>query len=806
MILLGVVGAIVGAVSAVLVIRHYNQDLPDYHHLDTYNPSTISRLYASDGRLLEEYAKERRIFIPINAMPKQLVNAFVAAEDKHYFKHLGIDPIGIARAVIVNLSNLGQNRRLVGGSTITQQVVKNFLLTDERSFERKIKEAILAYRISQVFSKERILELYLNEIYLGLRSYGVAAAALNYFNKSVNELTIEESALIAGMPKAPSDFNPHTNYDRAFQRRNYVLKRMLDDGYITDTQYETAIIKPITLQKRDKTEMVEANYFADEVRKKLITKYSEEGLYTGGYAIHTTIDPALQNIAQKALRKELENYDRRHGYRGAFKNYTLGSLSLDQRSDILTKWAKEKYVSGWQYAFVIKSDADNAEILLKDKTTGAIPLKELKWARQWINQNAMGEKIAKPADVLAIGDLIAVDILSKNKQTKSSEENKNPITLYSLKQTPAVNGAVVALDPHTGKVLAMVGGYAYEYSKFNRATQAKRQPGSAFKPFVYLAALENGFTPADIIVDAEIELEQGGDLPEWRPSNYSGKFYGPNTLRTGVERSMNAMTVRLSQLIGGLKPIVEVGKRFGIYNDLPRNYSVVLGSAETTLLQLTNAYAMLINGGKKVNPSLVEYIYNRNGKIIHKRDNRDCKNCIADGNKIGIPPVIADNRKQVTDTYSAYQMASILEGVVKRGTGRKANKLGHTLGGKTGTTNDSIDSWFIGFSSNLVVGSYIGFDDIQTLGKRETGASIALPVFINVMKDALAKESDVPFRIPSGITLTTIDRKIGKRPITTTKEQDIILEAFKPGTEPSSNGSHIESGLDSGSIGTGGIY
>lgn len=792
------IGVFVGSIAVFYLVFHYSQDLPDYSQLAEYEPPTVTRLYAADGRMMEEYAKEKRLFVPIKAIPKSLVHAFISAEDKNFYHHPGIDVVSILRAAVKNITNIGKNRSLVGGSTITQQVVKNFLLTNEKSLSRKIKEAILAFRITQAFPKDKIMELYLNEIYLGNRSYGVAASALNYFNKSIDELAIEEAAMLAALPKAPSSLDPRRYPEKAKTRRDWVISRMMEEGYINEVDAVLAMSKPIQIAERDKTELVNnSSYFSEAVRQKLEALYGEKGVYEKGLAVRTTLDPELQTYAQDALRQGLLAYDKRHGWRGAIAQLE----NTENWQEDLNAVNVPVSLGEWHLAVALDLDSKKATIGFKDGTTSSIPLKYMSWARKYIDDNEMGPKIKTASDVLSIGDVIAAKKIGEDK--------------YSLQQIPQVSGAIVAIDPHTGKVLALVGGYYYGDSQFNRAIQAKRQPGSAFKPFVYLAALENGFAPNSMIIDEEVQLEMGEDLPGWRPQNYSGKYYGPTTLRVGVEKSRNAMTVRLSQLMG-IGKVVEIAKRFGINDHADRNFSVALGSAETTLLSLTNAYAMLVNGGKRVEPSLIERIQNSNGKTIYNRDNRLCPGCltneginVAEAN----PPILADNRDSISDPIATFQMVSILEGVVERGTGRRLRDLGKILAGKTGTTNDSFDAWFMGFNADLAVGVYVGFDTPRSLGKYETGASAALPIWKNFMRDALKNRPNIPFRRPAGVKLVKIDATTGLLPSPDTPKSKIIYEAFKNGTEPTSssasNFSPTSGEGGEGSVsdfGSGGVY
>lgn len=762
---------IFGFVAAAIVVSHYSKDLPSFEKLAEYSPPVVTRLYAGNDQLLAEYATEKRVFMPLTAIPKRVQLAFIAAEDKNFYQHKGIDIFGIARAVVENLRNMGSGRSLVGGSTITQQVVKNFLLTNEKSFERKIKEGILAFRISNVYTKDQILELYLNEIYLGRGSYGVGAAALNYFDKPLNELEVEEVALLAGMPKAPANYDPHRSYDRALERRNYVISRMVDDGYIDAIEGAKAIATDIVLASRSAEEVAHADYFAEEVRRKLAAMYGDSVLYEGGLTVKTTVDPQLQTFADEALRSALRAYDRRYGYRGPVARLdSTANWLVNLQKEIETQ--KISLVADQTLAVVVGLDKKKAVIGLPNGTRGVIPLSELKWARKDLPLLKLGDPIKAPSDALDFGDVIIAQPL---------KEMENG---YSLQQVPEVNGGLVVMDPHTGRVLAMSGGYSYEGDEFNRATQARRQPGSAFKPFVYMTALENGFTPSTIIMDEPIEIDQGPGKPLWRPQNYGGKFLGPTTLRVGLERSRNTMTVRLAQMIG-LGRIIRMAKRFGIYRgDVPRNYSMVLGAKETTLVKMVTAYSMIANGGRRVDSALIERIDDRDGNIIFRRDDRECKACdVRDVRQFTSPepPVVPDDREVVVDQRIAYQITSLLEGVVQRGTAVRAKAIGKPLGGKTGTTNDSRDTWFLGFSPDLVAGIYVGYDQPKSLGKKETGGRVALPGFVQVMENALKDIPPRPFRIPQGIRIVQVDRASGLPPYPGYEGGKLIAEAFVVG-------------------------
>lgn len=770
LIALGMTAVMIGGLGIIIIFYHFSKDLPDYSQLANYEPPIVTRLYAGDGKLLAEYATQRRVYVPLSAMPKRLVQAFLSAEDQNFYSHGGVDFKGVMRAAVKNFINLGTNRSLVGGSTITQQVVKNFLLTKEKSFDRKIKEAILAFRITRTYSKDRILELYLNQIYLGGGSYGVAAAALNYFNKSMDELTVEEAAFLAALPKAPANYNPKVYYERAKARRDWVIGRMLADGYITDDEAKQAQAMPIVLRARDQTEVTQADFFAEEVRRELAEMYGPSVLYEGGLTVKTTLAPDLQEIADASLRKALIDYDRRWGYRGAIDN--LASLD-DWQKQLEAIAATGHMIQEDQHlAVVLSVRKEDVSIGLDNGGRGLIPFEEMAWAKPKTGELSVGPAPTSAADVVHPGDVVLVQKVAEKDDT------------YALMQVPEVNGALVAMDPHTGRILALSGGYAYGKTEFNRATQAKRQPGSAFKPFVYLSGMESGLTPSSIVLDAPVEMSQGAGLPVWRPQNYKDEYFGPTTLRTGLEKSRNTMTVRLAQMIG-IDKILSVAKRFRIYDpNQPRHFSIVLGAAETTLLRLTNAYAMLVNGGKRIQPAMIERIDDRNGKAIYRRDMRACEGCRIDTDLSTvnpIPPIPPDDRDIVVDARVAYQMVSMLQGVVERGTATKAKVIGKPLAGKTGTTNDSFDTWFIGFSPDLVCGVFVGFDSPRSLGKRETGGSVALPGFVSFMSEALKDQPSTPFRIPPGIQLLRIDRTTGQPTTINTPAQNAIFEAYVTG-------------------------
>ena len=781
-------GGLAAAGGTLYVFWTYGQGLPDYKQLADYQPPTTTRVYADDGRLLEEYAREKRVFVPVEAMPRRVINAFLSAEDKNFYNHPGVDFPSIAAAVYRNVKRLGTDARPVGASTITQQVAKNFLLTNDVSIERKIREAILAFRMEQAFTKKRILELYLNEIYLGSRSYGVAAAALNYFNKSLDNLTVAEAAYLAALPKAPNNYQIDRNPEAAKARRDWVIQRMLENGYIDRETAERAKAAPIRTSKRGATEIAEADFFGEEVRRELIELYGEDRVYGGGLSVRATLEPELQRYAKNALRDGLIAYDRKHGWRGAQRTIEItyeGVTGDDgggedgagpERAAPDAAWpAKLGELSppdgmpeSWRQAVVVKVGPGAARVGFADGSTGLILMSGMDWARPQLKNQRFGAKPSRPSQVVEIGDVVLVSKV---------EDSPN----FQLEQMPQVSGAIVALDPHTGRVLAMQGGFSFDESQFNRATQAARQPGSAFKPFVYLSALENGYTPATIILDAPFVIDQGAGLGKWKPANYSGDFYGPTPMRVGIEQSKNLMTVRLAQSVG-MDKVSNTAERFGIYRDLPHQLAMALGAGETELLKMTAAYAQLVNGGKNITPTLIDRVQDREGKTIFKHDDRPCPGCSADLWLNQEPPKIPDDRKQVTDPASAYQIVSMLRGVVERGTGRRMRELGRPVAGKTGTTNDSFDTWFMGFSPNLVAGVYVGFDNPRTLGPRAYGSNTAGPIWKQFMKNALDGEPQVPFRIPSGIKLVRMNLDTGQpaRP----GDQNVILEAFKTGNSP----------------------
>ena len=652
-------------------------------------------------------------------------------------------------------------------------MAKNFLLTNEVSIERKIREAILALRIEQAFSKDRILELYLNEIYLGLRSYGVAAASLNYFNKSLDELTIGEAAYLAALPKGPNNYHPVRRYEAAVARRDWVIGRMLEDRHVSPAEADAARAELLEVRSRDETEVVEAEHFAEEVRRELIELYGEEALYGGGLSVRTTLAPKLQSLAEDSLRAGLMAYDRRHGWRGPVERIEVAEGDWQISLDAVEQPGGTQ---DWRLAVVLEVGAKSAALGFQGGEAGRIPMAEMRWAREWRENQRVGPAPKRPADVLAVGDVVLVEALTENSEGEAYEEGT-----YGLRQVPDVEGGLVALDPHTGRILAMSGGFSYRQSEFNRATQALRQPGSAFKPFVYLAALEQGLAPTTVILDGPFVIDQGAGLGKWKPQNYTDKFYGPTPMRIGIEKSRNLMTVRLAQTIG-METVVDYARRFGVADDMAPLLSMSLGAAETTLLRMTAAYAMLVNGGRRITPTLIDRIQDRLGKTVFRHDERDCAGCRVERFGSAQAPLLPDERETVADPRHVYQIVSMLQGVVERGTATRLKAVGKPLGGKTGTTNDSFDSWFVGFSPDLAVGVFVGFDEPRTLGPKETGSSVAAPIFRDFMKVALAEAPATPFRVPPGISLVRINIESGQP--TRAGDPKAILEAFLPGTEP----------------------
>ena len=740
-------GVLLAALSVLAILWAFSNNLPDYKFLKNYKPPVSSKVYSGEGELIDDFSSEKRIFIPYNAIPDKVIKSFLSAEDKNFFFHPGVDAKGVLRATINNISNILSSKRLEGASTITQQVAKNFLLTNEVSINRKLKEAILAFRIERALTKERILELYLNQIYLGEGSYGVASASLKYFDKPINELNYSETALLAALPKAPSKYNPYKNIKLAKFRRNLVLNNLLDNNYIDNKTYKKLIKENIILKKRKRIYLEDTRYYTEDIRKNLVEEFGFERVYKKGFNIKTPLNLDIQNIATGVLREGLESYDKRKGWRGPLTN-KKNFKNWNKDKDI-EKFNLEKTIN-WQLAIVKKINKFSIDIETKDKSKGKINYENISWTKKEFNE------------LVEIGDIIYVKNINNN--------------IYHLKQLPKVNGGIVVMDPFTGRVIALSGGFSFKKSEFNRASQALRQPGSAFKPFIYALALENNFSPSTLVLDAPLVLDQGSDLKMWKPENYGKKFYGPSTLRMGLEKSRNLMTVRIAQELG-LKKIVNFSKELGIYNNPDELLSISLGSAETTLLKLTSAYCSFVNGGKLIKPILIDRIQDSEGNTIFNTEKRKCNNCDQISFSTNEIPKISDNFKQVFSPETAYQMTSMLEGVVKRGTARRLRDLNLDLAGKTGTTNKNTDTWFVGFTSKLVIGVYVGLDDPKSLGKHETGAKTAMPIFKNFIKKAITKKDARPFKVANDITMMVVDRFTGQKANFNSKET--IIEAFK---------------------------
>jgi len=777
-------GGMAAAGAGVWLLHRYGQDLPDYRQLAAYEPPTTTRVHAADGRLVATYAAQNRLFVPIAVVPDIVIRAFLAAEDKNFYSHPGLDVMGLTRAAVKNAIGIIEGRRPVGGSTITQQVAKNFLLTNEVSITRKIKEALLAFRIERAFDKDHILELYLNEIYLGAGSYGIAAASLNYFNKSLDDLTVAEAAFLAALPKAPNNYHPVRFPAAAKGRRDWVLSRMQQDGFLTPAEAAAAKEEPIEIRRRGDTELFAATWYAEDVRRELVARLGEKAVYEGGLSVRASVDPRLQALTDSALREGLREYDERHGWRGPI-------AKIDPKGDAaeaLRQVDDPPALSPFRLAVVTRVGTTEAEIALKDGAGGKIRFAEMRWARPYLDDGRTGAAPRRPADVVSVGDVVPVERMS-------SETGP----FYRLRQIPAVDGAVVAIDPHTGRVLAMSGGYATDRSQFNRASQAWRQPGSAFKPFVYLAALEDGYTPATLVLDAPIVIDQGAGLGKWKPANFTHEFYGAVPMRVGLEKSRNLMTVRLADHVGMAK-IANLSAKFGISENMPHVLSMALGAGETTLLRLTAAYAMIANGGRRIVPTLVDRVQDRHGRTVYRHDQRDCPQCSGSEASSFLPvPMVPDTREQLDDPASNYQMISMLQGVVQHGTGRRVVIDGVPVAGKTGTTDEVRDAWFVGFTSNLVVGVFVGFDQPRSLGAREQAATTAAPIFKRVMDKAIDIVPAGPFRVPPGIRFVRVSHDTGLPPVP--GDPNVIMEAFKPGTEPTTLGPVVGGGLGGPSSG-----
>ncbi len=767
---IGTAVALLVAAGVAVYVGNLSKDLPDYEVLARYEPPVTTRIHASDGSLMAEYAHERRLYLPIQAIPDRVKAAFLSAEDKNFYNHPGIDIQGIGRAAVRYVSG----GPMQGGSTITQQVAKNFLLTNEQTLDRKIKEAVLSFRIEEAYSKDRILELYLNEIFFGLGAYGIAGAALTYFDKSVNELTTADAAYLAALPKGPANYHPFRHTERAIERRNWVIDQMVENNYISRDEAEKAKAEGLGVKpRRGGTYLFAGEYFTEEVRREIISSYGQTALYEGGLSVRTTLNPEMQRIARKAMQTGLIKYDTLRGYRGPV-------TSIDVSGDWGVPLGEVKGlddVPEWTLAVVLESGASGLRIglkparqvsgeLVKERVEGTVSKEDMSFAMRHV-VDGKTLKANSPADVLKPGDVVFV------------EKQEGGENAYRLRQMPEVSGGMIAMDPHTGRVLAMVGGFSYAQSEFNRATQAMRQPGSSFKPIVYAAALDNGYTPASVIMDGPITIHSGNTV--WTPKNYDGRAAGPSTLRSGIERSRNLMTVRLANDMG-MKLVAEYAERFGVYDKLAPYLPMSLGSGETTVMRMVSAYAIMANGGRSIKPSLIDRIQDRYGKTVFRHDDRGCEGCNASDWQNQPEPELIDNAEQVLDPMTAYQITSMMVGVVQRGTATSVAELGRHIAGKTGTTNDEKDAWFIGYTPNLVVGLYLGYDKPRSLGRGTTGGGLSAPVFKDFMRAALEGTPNVDFKVPDGMNLVSIDRKTGMQ--ATPGQPGTIMEAFKPGTGP----------------------
>lgn len=760
--------ALLVAAGVAMYVSSMAKDLPDYEVLSKYEPPVTTRVHASDGALMGEFARERRLYLPIQAVPDRVKGAFLSAEDKNFYHHPGIDVQGLVRAALTNL----QTGSKQGASTITQQVAKNFLLSSDQTYERKIKEMLLSFRIEQAYSKDRILELYLNEIFFGLGAYGIAGAALTYFDKSVNQLTLAQAAYLAALPKGPSNYHPFKYADRAIERRNWVLDQMVDNGYATKEEGIKAKAEPLGVTpRRNGTYLFAGEYFTEEVRREIMSRYGENALYEGGLSVRTTLDPQLQVMARKAMHNGLMKFDTLRGYRGPVKQIEMGSDWGVPLGEVPALGD----VPEWRLAVVLDANKSGLTVglqpgrqvsgaLAADRDQATVSVDSMKWALRHMVDGKL-VKAKSPAEVLKPGDVIYV-------QQGDDKE-------YRLRQVPGISGGMVAMDPHTGRVLAMVGGFSFAESEFNRATQAMRQPGSSFKPIVYAAALDNGYTPASVVMDGPITIESGGEM--WTPKNYDGGAAGPSTLRNGIERSRNLMTVRLANDMG-MKTVAEYAERFGVYDKMQPFIALSLGSGETTVMRMVSAYSVMANGGRQIKPSMIDRIQDRFGKTVFRHDERTCEACSAAQWVDQPEPDLVDNAEQVLDPMTAYQITSMMEGVVLRGTATTLLELKRPIAGKTGTTNDEKDAWFIGYTPNLVVGLYLGYDQPQQLGKGVTGGGLAAPIFKQFMAEAMNGKPVIDFKVPEGMSLVSINRKTGMK--APEGSPGTILEAFKPGTGP----------------------
>ncbi len=788
--IIGFFGAIFSAITLGLVfsaigfgglIFLYSRGLPDHEALANYAPPTISRIYSRQGMIVDEFATERRLFTPAEEIPDLVAYAFVSAEDRNFYNHAGYDPRAILAAFVEAVRSRGRDVR--GASTITQQVMKNFLLDGSVTVERKVREIILAARIERTLSKDRILELYLNEIFLGQNSYGVTAAAQTYFNATLEDLTLEQAAFLAALPQAPS-LHPVHDYERLINRRNYVLREMYENGYVSEAEMNMARDTPLeTVQgghlEPYRLDRPPRNYFTDEIRRQLSAEYGADEFFSGGFAVRSTMDESLQEVAEASLRQALERYDRNLGtWRGAVD--TIDPSLLEEEATWRAALASAdiaRDVDGWFAAVVLQVGDSSARIGIEgvedDEDGHFIPAEDVTWARPLNEDGSRGNTARVAGDLLSVGDVVHV--------RRMTSDSDGSLIRWTLRQIPEVQGAFMAMDVHTGRVLAMQGGFSYQYSSFNRATQATRQPGSSFKPFVYAAALDSGYSPNTIVIDAPIEVATGDGI--WRPTNASNQFYGPSPLRTGIERSRNLMTVRLAQDVG-METVARYAERFGVYDDMQPFLANALGSQETTLFRMVAAYAMFANGGERVEPTLVDRIQNRYGQTVYRHDQRLCPDCELASLDPGLAPRIVSTRERVIDPITAYQLTSMMRGVVQRGTASGSVNLPVPTAGKTGTTNDARDVWFVGFTSNIVAGCYIGYDQPESLGRGASGGGMCGPVFQRFMLEAIEEYGSGEFPVPEGGQFYPIDRYSGARLPDGASGEHVVYEMFRAGEAP----------------------
>jgi len=763
-----VLGLFFGALTVGGVIWVYTYDLPSTEQLANYSPPTISRIYSGEGRLIDEFARERRLFTPIEDVPPMLRAAFISAEDRLFYEHEGFNPLAMVSALRDAIVSRGRNVR--GASTITQQVMKNFLLSSDRTIERKIREIILAWRVEQTLTKDQILELYLNEIFLGQNSFGVAAAAQTYFNKTLEELSFEEMAFLAALPQAPSEYHPVRARERVTVRRDWILGQMAENGYITEAEADAARARPLaTVQGGDieafRQSLPERDYFTDEIRRQLSSSFGQDEFFTGGLAIRATIHPQLQVRAAHALQRALEDFDRDRGeWRGTGIRFEPEVLESEEawRAALADADLPRDITLGnpWYPAVVLDVTPARARVGIEGiDDIGQIDRPDIDWLPGSL------------ADALQVGDVVHV-------RAVTSDEDGS-FFRWSLRQVPEVQGAFMAMDVNTGRVIAIQGGFSYQASGFNRATQAMRQPGSAFKPFVYASALDSGFTPATIVIDAPIEIDTGESI--WRPTNAGGNYLGPTPVRTGIEQSRNLMTVRLAQEVG-MDVVAGYAERFGVYDELQPFLANSLGAQETTLFRVVAAYAMFANGGERVEPTLVDRVQDRWGRTVYRHDQRQCIECSEPDLPAGQAPWIASQRQRVMDPITAYQLTSMMQGVVQRGTATRV-RLPVPVAGKTGTTNDSRDVWFVGYTSTIVAGCYIGYDRPRSLGRASGGGTCA-PVFTEFMREAIQEYGGGRFAVPPGGRFININRITGERVDDGITGPDIVAEYFRDGEEP----------------------